>query len=51
MDPLMIIRAYDKGYEAYLAGLSRDSNPYRGVDEDELSDSWLNGWDQAALDD
>lgn len=51
MDPLMVIEAHRKGYEAYMEGLSRDSNPFRGVDEDELSDSWLAGWDQAALDD
>lgn len=44
-----ICEAYDKGYDAYFDGLSRDDNPY--PDDSDDFDSWHEGWDNADSDD
>lgn len=36
--------AFEEGRRAFWKGESKLDNPYRGLDEDEKWDAWLEGW-------
>ena len=44
-------KAYEEGKMAYHDGLSSESNPYNGVDEDHEFEAWKEGYYNAQWDD